>query len=123
MYTRPPASAHQNVLLPGGPSRKNPVEESIHERVLDPVKVLHAADPLTSLWVPASHATQASPTPASPVYPAAHSQLLSAVLPSADTALAGQAVHPKAVVLLKVPAKHGRHMRHTLHVADPMASL
>jgi len=96
----PTSHATQTVPPPASPSKFG-----AHSQLPPPsadtefvVQTVHVADPVTSLNVPASHATQSSPTPASPVYPAEHLQLLSAVLPSAETALVGQAVHSKALL-------------------------
>ena len=64
----------------------------------------HAAEPVPPLYVPAAHAVQFSPLPASPKKPAAHLQLL---LPSLDTALYGQLVHAiEPVPLLYEPGGH-----------------
>ena len=50
---------------------------------LMPAHVLHAADPVTLLYFPATHATHTSPV--FPVYPAAHAH---SALPLADTLFA-----------------------------------
>jgi hypothetical protein len=53
-------------------------------------QLVHTAEPMTLLYVPAVHATQLPPlAAASPVKRAGHAQLFIDVFPSADTTLMG----------------------------------
>ena len=66
-------------------------------------------DPIAVLYVPASHATHATPSDCA-VYPAMHTQSVSALLPGAETVLAGHAEQlPVPVAALYVPASHAKH--------------
>ena len=54
---------------------------------------MHSPAPSYGLNLPAPHGSQLSPAPASPEYPAGHTQLDALVLPSGDAAPLGHALH------------------------------
>ena len=54
---------------------------------------MHSPAPSYGLKLPAPHGSQLSPAPASPEYPAGHTQLDALVLPSGDAAPLGHALH------------------------------
>ena len=54
---------------------------------------IHSPAPSYGLNLPAPHGSQLSPAPASPEYPAGHTQLDALVLPSGDAAPLGHALH------------------------------
>jgi len=68
----------------------------------------HALEPLTSLYVPATHATHANPS--GPVYPMLHVQLVMSLLPLPEYVCAGQALHVASdvspVSVLYLPCRH-----------------
>ena len=58
---------------------------------------VHAAEPFTSLYVPATHASHS--TPSAPVYPLLHVQLVSTLLPAPEYVCAGHALHVDSELL------------------------
>jgi hypothetical protein len=57
---------------------------------------VQAADPVDTLYLPATHAVQLPPS--GPVDPALQVQLVKAALPAGELELVGQAVHDASVV-------------------------
>jgi hypothetical protein len=72
---------------------------------------VQSADPLTVLYLPATHASHASPS--SPVYPLLHVQLSTRPLPSPEYVCIGQALHVAsdvaAVAVEYLPRPHSEH--------------
>ena len=72
---------------------------------------VHGAVPLTSLCVPAPHATHAPPS--GPVYPASQVQCERLLLPAPDTACAGHSLHAASevspVLVEYLPRAHRVH--------------
>jgi len=70
---------------------------------------MQALDPVTDLYLPATHCTQRPPS--GPSKPALHIQLVSDPLPSGEYVFAGQPKHAAsetaAVSLLYLPREHG----------------
>ena len=72
---------------------------------------MQAAEPLTSLKPPASHASHSAPS--GPVYPLLQVQLVSCLLPTPENVCAGQSLHVDseiwAVSVEYVPLEHSEH--------------
>ena len=72
---------------------------------------MHSPAPSYGLNLPAPHGSQLSPAPASPEYPAGHTQLDALVLPSGDAAPLGHALHASGpAASLYVLAAHGAQL-------------
>jgi hypothetical protein len=78
----------------------------------------HCAGPTESVYVPAGHAVQISPSAAFPQKPGAQPQPLEAVLPSADAVFA-----PQLLQTLELAPLANEPDGHTAHSALPVASL
>ena len=80
---------------------------------------MQAAEPLTSLKPPASHASHSAPS--GPVYPSLQVQLVSCLLPTPENVCAGQSLHVDseiwAVSAEYLPSEQGEHG------AEPFTSL
>jgi hypothetical protein len=70
---------------------------------------VHAEEPFTSLYVPATHASHS--TPSAPVYPLLHVQLVSTLLPAPEYVCAGHALHAEVlpVAVEYFPCEHKSH--------------
>ena len=94
LYVPASQSVHDpgSPVCPGGQPSWQSLEEvlpSIDD--LPSGQSLHAADPDTSLYLPASHAAHAPPS--GPVYPTLHVQATTAVLAAGEPESAGQSLH------------------------------
>ncbi len=78
-----------------------------------------AAEPLTSLKPPTSHASHSAPS--GPVYPLLQVQLVSCLLPAPENACAGQSLHVDS----EMAAVSGEYVprEHSEHGAEPLTSL